>query len=55
MKLFYLNKEGLKMKTKFMGIMLILAFALNLSACGNSQENVNSSENGSSIDAPQSE
>ena len=43
------------MKTKFMCIMLILAFALNLSACGNSQENVNSSENGSSIDAPQSE
>ena len=43
------------MKTKFMCIMLILAFALNLSACGNSQENVNRSENGSSIDAPQSE
>ena len=43
------------MKTKSMCIMLILAFALNLSACGNSQENVNSSENGISIDAPQSE
>ncbi len=43
------------MKTKFMCIMLILTFALNLSACGNSQENVNSSENGISIDAPQSE
>lgn len=43
------------MKTKLMCIMLILAFALNLSACGNSQENVNRSENGSSIDAPQSE
>ena len=43
------------MKTKFMCIMLILAFVLNLSACGNSQENVNSSENGISIDAPQSE
>ncbi|EOT28799.1 hypothetical protein VSQ32_17005 [Lachnospiraceae bacterium KK002] len=43
------------MKMKFMCIMLILAFALNLSACGNSQENVNRSENGSSIDAPQSE
>ena len=43
------------MKTKLMCIMLILAFALNLSACGNSQENVNSFENGSSIDAPQSE
>ena len=43
------------MKTKFMCIMLILAIALILSACGNSQENVNSSENGSSIDAPQSE
>ena len=43
------------MKTKFMCIMLILAFALNLSACGNSQENVNSSKNGISIDVPQSE
>ena len=43
------------MKKKFMCIMLILAFALNLSACGNSQENVNSSENGISIDVPQSE
>ena len=43
------------MKTKFMCIMLILAFALNLSACGNSQENVNRSENGISIDVPQSE
>ena len=43
------------MKTKFMCIMLILAFALNLSACGNSQENVNRSENGISIDASQSE
>ncbi len=49
------REEGLKMKTKFMCIMLILAFALNLSACGISQENVNSSENASSIDAPQSE
>jgi len=35
--------------------MLILAFALNLSACGNSQENMKRSENGISIDAPQSE
>lgn len=43
------------MKTKFMGIMLILAFALNLSACGNSQENMKSSENGIFIDVPQSE
>ena len=43
------------MKTRFMCIMLILSFALNLSACGNSQENVNRSENESSIDAPQSE
>ena len=43
------------MKTKFMRIMLILAFALNLSACGNSQENMKRSENGISIDAPQSE
>ena len=43
------------MKTKFMCIMLILAFALNLSACGNSQENMKRSENGISIDAPQSE
>ena len=40
------------MKTKFMGIMLILAFALNLSACGNSQENMKSSENGISIPMP---
>jgi len=43
------------MKTKFMCIMLILALALNLSACGNSQENEKSSENGISIDVPQSE
>ena len=43
------------MKTKFMCIMLILAFALNLSACGNSQENMKSSENGISTDVPQSE
>jgi len=43
------------MKTKFMCIMLILAFALNLSACGNSQENMKRSENGISIDVPQSE
>lgn len=43
------------MKTKFMCIMLILALALNLSACGNSQENERSSENGISIDVPQSE
>lgn len=43
------------MKTKLICIMLILAFALNLSACGNSQGNVNSSENGITIDMPQSE
>ena len=43
------------MKTKLICMLLILAFALNLSACGNSQENVNRSENGISIDASQSE
>ncbi len=43
------------MKTKFMCMILMLAFALNLSACGNSKENMNSSENGISIDMTQSE
>lgn len=41
------------MKTKLMCTMLMLA--LNLSACGNSQENVISSEKGITIDASQSE
>jgi hypothetical protein len=43
------------MKTKLICIMLMLAFALNLSACGNGQENMNSTENGSSIEMTQSE
>lgn len=43
------------MKTKFMCMILMLAFALNLSACGNSKENMNSSENGISIGMTQSE
>ena len=34
------------MKTKWMCMILMLALALNLSACGNRQENGNSSENG---------
>ena len=34
------------MKTKWMCMILMLALALHLSACGNSQENENSSENG---------
>lgn len=41
------------MKTKLICIML--AFALNLTACGNGQENMNDSENGMAIDVPQSE
>lgn len=43
------------MKTKLMCMILMLAFALNLSACGNSRENMNSSEDGISIDMTQSE
>ena len=34
------------MKTKWMCMILMLALTLNLSACGNRQENGNSSENG---------
>lgn len=43
------------MKTRLMYIMFMLAFALNLSACGNSQENMISSVNGITIDVSQSE
>lgn len=43
------------MKTKLMCIVLMLALALNLSACSNSQENITSSENGNIIGALQSE
>ena len=43
------------MKTKLMCIMLMLAVALNLSACGDSEENRNSFENGITIGAFQSE
>ena len=43
------------MKTKWMCMILMLALALNLSACGNRQENGNSSENGTINMEPQSE
>lgn len=42
------------MKTKWMCMILMLALALNLSACGNRQENGNSSENGTINMEPQS-
>ena len=42
------------MKTKWMCMILILALALPLSACGNGQENGNSSENGAINMEPQS-
>ncbi len=42
------------MKTKWMCMILMLALALNLSACGNRQENGNSSENGAINIDPQS-
>ncbi|RKI89771.1 hypothetical protein D7V94_16420 [Parablautia intestinalis] len=38
--------QGLKMKTKWMCMILMLALALNLSVWGNRQENGNISENG---------
>lgn len=43
------------MKTKLMCMILMLAFALNLSACGNSKENMNSSENEITTEMTQSE
>ena len=43
------------MKTKWMCMILMLALTLNLSACGNRQENGNSSENGAINIEPQSE
>ena len=43
------------MKTKWMCMILMLALALNLSACGNRQENGNSSEYGAINMDPQSE
>lgn len=43
------------MKTKWMCMILMFALALNLSACGNRQENGNSSENGIINIEPQSE
>lgn len=43
------------MKTKWMYMILMLALALNLSACGNRQVNGNSSENGTINMEPQSE
>lgn len=43
------------MKKKIICFLLMLAFVLNLSACGDSQENMNSSENRSTIDTLQSE
>ncbi len=43
------------MKTKWMCMILMLALALNLSACGSRQENGNSSENGTINIEPQSE
>ena len=43
------------MKTKWMCMILMLALALNLSACGNRQENGNRSENGTINMEPQSE
>lgn len=43
------------MKTKWMCMILMLAFALNLPACGNRQENGNSSENGTMNMEPLSE
>ena len=43
------------MKTKWMCMILMLALALHLSACGNRQENGNSSENGAINMDPQSE
>ena len=43
------------MKTKWMCMILMLALALNLSACGNRQENGNNSENGAINIEPQSE
>ena len=43
------------MKTKWMCMILMLALALHLSACGNRQENGNSSENGAINIEPQSE
>ncbi len=42
------------MKTKWMCMILMFALALNLSACGNRQENGNSSENGAINIEPQS-
>ena len=42
------------MKTKWMCMILMFALALNLSACGNGQENGNSSENGAMNMEPQS-
>ena len=42
------------MKTKWMCMILMIALALNLSACGNRQENGNSSENGTINMEPQS-
>ncbi len=42
------------MKTKWMCMILMFALALNLSACGNRQENGNSSENGAINMEPQS-
>ena len=42
------------MKTKWICMILMLALALNLSACGNRQENGNSSENGAINIEPQS-
>lgn len=43
------------MKIKLMCIVLILVFVLNLSACGNGKEHMNSSENESSMKMTQSE
>ncbi len=42
------------MKTKWMYMILMFALSLNLSACGNRQENGNSSENGAINIEPQS-
>ena len=42
------------MKTKWIYMILMFGLVLNLSACGNRQENGNRSENGTVIDVPQS-
>ena len=43
------------MKTKWMYMIFMLALAFNLSACGNNQENRNSSEDGTLKIEPKSE